>query len=70
MLDHKRVFAIAKKDTVWLDHLKATDQKMPIGGFFGDSLEMGIWAAGYAGWILGKYGPEEYLRLRDIWRKL
>lgn len=67
-MNHEKVFKVAKRDRAFMSAIRASDQKMP--GFFADSLEKGIWAAGYAGWVLGYYGTKEYLRRKAEWEFL
>jgi hypothetical protein len=57
-----RLFKLAKKDEEFQAALIATGQKFP--RFCFDELEKGVWAAGYAGWVMGKRGPEVYLKMR------
>lgn len=65
---HTRVFRIAKKDARFQKALNLTKQKQP-NGLLSSELEKGIWAAGYAGWVMGRYGEAEYLKQHDLWRK-
>ena len=67
-MNHEKVFKIAKNDKEFRADVLASEQKFPRWSF--DTLEKGVWASGYAGWVLGKYGPAEYIRRRDIWRAL
>jgi len=68
MINHEKVYVIAKDDDVFNEQLKAMNEKMP--RFFVDTLEKGIWAACYAGWVLGYHGVKEYTRRQFEWRAL
>jgi len=68
VLNHEKVFDLAKKDSLFLGYIKSSDQKFPRWTW--DTLEKGIWASSYAGWVLGYYGVEEYKRKVTLWRKL
>ena len=70
MLDHEKVFKVAKRDEDFVLALKLTGQKLPRGGMFADTLELGIWAAAYSGWVLGRHGHAEWQRRMDVWRTL
>lgn len=69
MLDHEKVFTVAKNDAEFQKALKLTKQKFPSGWFL-DTIQKGIWASGYAGWVLGRYGEREYMKRMDEWRLL
>jgi len=68
-MNHEKVFGLAKKDIGFNAALNASGQKMPTSLFSG-TLEKGIWAAGYSGWILGTFGAAEHLRRSAEWRQL
>ncbi len=70
MLNHEKVFKVAKNDEEFVAALKATDQRLPRMSFFADTLELGVWAASYAGWVLGRYGADEFMRRMERWREL
>lgn len=68
MVDHEKVFNEALKDKEFVNAMKETGEKIPYLSF--DTLEKGLWAAAYNGWILGKYGASE-LEVREIhWKTL
>lgn len=60
---HERVFAAALKDNDFKISLGLSEQKMPDPA---DSLDKAIWAAGYAGWVLGYRGAEAHNKLKDL----
>ena len=68
-LDHEKVFKLAKKDEDFQADLLLSNQKFPTS-FLTGTLEKGAWAAGYAGWILGKLGSREYHRRKELWQLL
>jgi len=68
MIDHREVYKIAKKDTIFRVDLKNAGEEFPMFSF--DDLEMGIWAATYSGWVLGRYGDKEHERQAAVWRTL
>ena len=68
-MDHEKIFSIAKKDLAFNTALKAAGEKMPTT-MFSDTLEKGVWAASYSGWILGTFGAAIHLRRMEEWRQL
>lgn len=68
MMNHEKVFKLAKADDEFRRAVVDSGQRFPSFSF--DTLEKGVWASGYAGWILGRYGAEEYKRRADYWRTL
>ena len=69
-LNHQKVFELCYDDPLFVADLKASGQKLPRFKFLTDTLEAGIWASAYAGWILGKFGPEVYKTKMEYWRTL
>lgn len=60
---HERVFEAALEDDDFQLALGISNQTPPVPA---DSLDKAIWAAGYAGWVLGHRGPAAYLKLKNL----
>jgi len=67
-LNHEKVYKLAKKDVAFNKAIELSGQKMPAFSF--DTLEMGLWAAAYSGWILGTYGAKELIKRENMWKTL
>ena len=63
---HETIYKAAKRDDQFKAALGEAGQKLPL---FPDSLEKGVWAASYSGWILGRYGTAEYARREAQWKE-
>ena len=65
---HEKVYDVARRDKEYRADVKASPDDFPI--FTSDTLRKGIWAAGYAGWVLGRHGKEELVRRSAEWKLL
>jgi len=69
MMNHEKVYSkVVKRDTAFKADLIASHQKLPMFTF--DTLEMGMWAAAYSGWVLGKFGPVVLEQRSAEWKLL
>ncbi len=69
MMNHEKVYKVAKKDRAFIAAVELTGETIPVG-LFADTMEKGMWVAMYSGWILGMFGTAESLRRSAEWRLL
>jgi hypothetical protein len=67
MMYHEKLYEVAKRDDEFKLAIKGSGQKLP---FWPDSIDKGMWAACYSGWVLGRYGNDEYMRRESQWKDL